>query len=64
MVETKIIEETKTVEEAKFKGSELIRSSKGIDKDVLSVVINPEELYTEKEVEKLIKDFMKKEVKE
>ncbi|MEA4827065.1 MAG: hypothetical protein VB130_10585 [Clostridium sp.] len=52
------------MEEAKFKGKELIRSSKGIDKDVLSVVLKPDELYTEKEASKLIKDFMKKEVKE
>lgn len=50
------------MEEAKFKGKELIRSSSGTDKDILTVLLEPDKLYTEKEIQKLVKDFTKKEV--
>lgn len=50
------------MEEPKFKGKELIRASSGTDKDVLTVLLDPEEFYTEKDVQKLIKSFAKREV--
>ncbi|EYE88269.1 hypothetical protein Q428_08700 [Fervidicella metallireducens AeB] len=51
------------MDEPKFKGKELIRASKGTDKDILTVLLEPDKLYTEKEVQKLVKDFTKMEVK-
>lgn len=46
-----------------FKGSELIRAASGLDRDILSALLDPEGRYTEAEVKKKIETFLKKEVK-
>lgn len=45
-----------------FLGSELIRTATGVERDVMSVVLDPVARYTEEEAKKLIDGFMKKEV--
>lgn len=46
----------------RYKGSELIRSVSGTARDVLAVVLDPKQIYTTAETEKLTEQFLKKEV--
>jgi hypothetical protein len=46
-----------------FKGSEFIRLAAGESHDILSVVLEPDGLYTEAQVEQRIEKFVGKKVK-
>ena len=60
MAENKIAAEKETA----FTKQQIINSKKYLDrKDVLNVLLKDDTSYTFKEVDKLINDFMKKEVK-
>lgn len=48
--------------EPMFTGLQLTRTSTGINRDVLAVVLAPDKQYTESEAKKLINKFLKKEV--
>lgn len=45
-----------------FKGSELILAAVGIQRDVMSAVLRPEDRYTEAQAEALVSKFLSKEV--
>lgn len=47
-----------------FKGSEFIRLAAGKSHDILAVVLEPEVLYTEAQVEQKVKKFIEKKVKD
>ena len=47
-----------------FKGSEFIRAAKGSEQDVLTAILEKDKLYTEKDVNRLVELFNKKEVKQ
>lgn len=55
--------EKTSISEPRFKGRELIRNSDGTAKDVLSVVLQPDKEYSTTEANKLVDQFLKKEVK-
>ena len=60
MAENKMIVEKETT----FTKQQIINSKKYLDrKDVLNVLLKDDKSYTIKEVNKLINDFMKKEVR-
>lgn len=50
--------------DTKYKGRELIRSTDGTAKDILTVVLSPAKEYSAEEARKLADRFLKKEVKE
>lgn len=45
----------------KYSGSQWIETAKGIRRDILTVILQPDKLYTDKEVAVLIKKFETKE---
>lgn len=57
------IPDNKGVKLPAFRGSEIIRVASGIDKDVLSIILKPDEMYTKEEYTKLLEAFMKREIK-
>lgn len=53
-----------TKQDVKFSKSQLVKAKKYFDKvDLLNVLLQEGQTYTVKEVDALVKDFMKKEVK-
>lgn len=48
---------------ARYKGGEFIRASSGGTKDVLTVLLDKDKMYTEAEVSALVEGYLKKEVK-
>lgn len=52
----------KEEQETKFKGSELIRVSKGIQKDIMAILLKPDNQYSESEAAERVNAFLKKEV--
>lgn len=42
----------------KYKGIDIINTAKGVDRDVLEVVLDKDSMYTKKEVDKLINSFV------
>ena len=49
--------------EKKYRGKELLRSASGIERDILSIILKPQKLYTPSEAEKLKQKYLNKEVK-
>lgn len=45
-----------------YPGRELIRAAKGVNRDLLSTLLEPEKLYTEAQVNALIEQALNKEV--
>lgn len=43
-----------------FKGSELIRAASGVTRDILSIVLTPEERYTESDANKKLEAYLQK----
>lgn len=44
----------------RFKGRELVRAAKGVNRDLLSVLLEPEGMYTQKEAEKILEKALSK----
>lgn len=44
-------------------GKELIRSAKGVQRDMYTAILKPEQAYTKDELERLINEFKGKKVK-
>lgn len=42
----------------KYKGIDIINKAKGVERDVLEVVLDKNGMYTKKEVDKLVKAFV------
>lgn len=49
--------------EIKYNGRQYIKNAKSVDKDILSAVLDPKKLYTEKEVRSKYTAYLKREVK-
>jgi hypothetical protein len=52
-----------TAEAARYKGGEFIRISSGSTRDILTVLLESERMYTEAEVAALVEEYLNKEVK-
>lgn len=64
MSESKLIKSKESTNEVSFAKSQILKSKKYIHQtDVLNVILEDGKNYTIKEVDKLIENFMKKEVK-
>ena len=48
---------------ATYKGSEFIRLAAGGSKDILAVLLEPDKPYNEAQVERLVNNYLRKEVK-
>ncbi len=53
---------SKAKEAPAFAGRELIRTSRGLQRDVLTVVLQPDIEYTEAQAAALVKKYLSKEV--
>lgn len=60
--ETKATSSKEAAKAPTFSGSQLIRAAKGISRDVLTVVLVPDQQYTEAEAKSITEKFLKKEV--
>ena len=54
---------SKTSNTPAYKGSEFIRIAAGSAKDILTILLEPDEMYTEDQVDQMADDYLKKEVK-
>ena len=59
-MDTKGKEAVQASEEPRFKGRELARAAKGVNRDLLSVLLEPEGMYTQKEAEKILEKALSK----